>query len=124
MLSLIRILMVPWITCCHQLSGDNMLTAISVARDCGMIPPDDTVIIADAHPPHFGQPARITWRYADKPSKTTRYEVSESEGEKHASCISLSSGMSKVQPVGQMWPALIFTTDSCHKSIVFGPNAF
>ncbi|XP_036067416.1 probable cation-transporting ATPase 13A3 isoform X2 [Oryzias melastigma] len=57
-----------------MVTGDNMLTAISVARDCGMIPPDDTVIIADAHPPHFGQPARITWRYADKPSKTTRYE--------------------------------------------------
>uniref|UniRef100_A0A3P9L3Y4 Polyamine-transporting ATPase 13A3 n=1 Tax=Oryzias latipes TaxID=8090 RepID=A0A3P9L3Y4_ORYLA len=57
-----------------MVTGDNMLTAISVARDCGMIPPDDTVIIADAHPPQYGQPARITWRYADKPSKTSRYE--------------------------------------------------
>lgn len=55
--------------------GDNMLTAISVARDCGMIPPQDTVIIADALPPHNGQAAKITWRYADKPSKTPRLEV-------------------------------------------------
>uniref|UniRef100_A0A3Q2SSZ4 Probable cation-transporting ATPase 13A3 n=1 Tax=Fundulus heteroclitus TaxID=8078 RepID=A0A3Q2SSZ4_FUNHE len=46
-----------------------MLTAISVARDCGMIPPEDTVIIADSLPPHDGQAAKITWRYADKPSK-------------------------------------------------------
>uniref|UniRef100_A0A665UU95 Polyamine-transporting ATPase 13A3 n=1 Tax=Echeneis naucrates TaxID=173247 RepID=A0A665UU95_ECHNA len=37
-----------------MVTGDNMLTAISVARDCGMIPPQDTVIIADALPPHDG----------------------------------------------------------------------
>uniref|UniRef100_A0A4W6DSU8 Polyamine-transporting ATPase 13A3 n=1 Tax=Lates calcarifer TaxID=8187 RepID=A0A4W6DSU8_LATCA len=48
-----------------MVTGDNMLTAISVARDCGMIPPQDTVIIADALPPHDGQAAKITWRYAD-----------------------------------------------------------
>uniref|UniRef100_A0A4W6DSV2 Polyamine-transporting ATPase 13A3 n=1 Tax=Lates calcarifer TaxID=8187 RepID=A0A4W6DSV2_LATCA len=58
-----------------MVTGDNMLTAISVARDCGMIPPQDTVIIADALPPHDGQAAKITWRYADKPSKTSRLEV-------------------------------------------------
>ncbi|XP_017268981.1 probable cation-transporting ATPase 13A3 isoform X2 [Kryptolebias marmoratus] len=57
-----------------MVTGDNMLTAISVARDCGMIPPKDTVIIADAIPPHDGQAAKITWRYADKPTKTTRLE--------------------------------------------------
>ncbi|TNM87956.1 hypothetical protein fugu_006177 [Takifugu bimaculatus] len=55
-----------------MVTGDNMLTAISVARDCGMIPPQDTVIIADALPPHNGQTAKITWRYADKPALTTR----------------------------------------------------
>uniref|UniRef100_A0A8D3E0M1 Polyamine-transporting ATPase 13A3 n=1 Tax=Scophthalmus maximus TaxID=52904 RepID=A0A8D3E0M1_SCOMX len=58
-----------------MVTGDNMLTAISVARDCGMIPPQDTVIIADAHTPHDGHAAKITWRYADKPSKTSRLEV-------------------------------------------------
>ncbi|XP_037530511.1 probable cation-transporting ATPase 13A3 [Nematolebias whitei] len=57
-----------------MVTGDNMLTAISVARDCGMIPPKDTVIIADAILPHDGQAAKITWRYADKPSKTTQLE--------------------------------------------------
>ncbi|XP_076007323.1 polyamine-transporting ATPase 13A3 isoform X2 [Genypterus blacodes] len=57
-----------------MVTGDNMLTAISVARDCGMIPPQDTVIIADALPPHDGHSAKISWRYADKPSKTSRLE--------------------------------------------------
>ncbi|TKS74685.1 putative cation-transporting ATPase 13A3 [Collichthys lucidus] len=57
-----------------MVTGDNMLTAISVARDCGMIPPQDTVIIADALPPHNGQAAKITWRYADKPSKISHLE--------------------------------------------------
>lgn len=59
----------------YYISGDNILTAISVARDSGMIPPQDTVIIADALPPHNGQAAKITWRYADKPTKTTHLEV-------------------------------------------------
>uniref|UniRef100_A0A669B5V4 ATPase 13A3 n=1 Tax=Oreochromis niloticus TaxID=8128 RepID=A0A669B5V4_ORENI len=56
-----------------MVTGDNMLTAISVARDCGMIPPQDTVIIADALPPHDGQAAKITWRYADKPRNTAEH---------------------------------------------------
>ncbi|KAJ4943583.1 hypothetical protein JOQ06_006082 [Pogonophryne albipinna] len=57
-----------------MVTGDNMLTAISVARDCGMIPPQDTVIIADALPPHDGKTAKITWRYADKASQTSHLE--------------------------------------------------
>ncbi|XP_029003029.1 polyamine-transporting ATPase 13A3 [Betta splendens] len=57
-----------------MVTGDNMLTAISVARDCGMIPSQDTVIIADALPPRDGQAAKITWRYADKPSKLSHLE--------------------------------------------------
>lgn len=52
-----------------------MLTAISVARDCGMIPPQDTVIIADALPPHNGQTAKINWRYTDTPAVKPRLEV-------------------------------------------------
>uniref|UniRef100_A0A4W6DT65 Polyamine-transporting ATPase 13A3 n=1 Tax=Lates calcarifer TaxID=8187 RepID=A0A4W6DT65_LATCA len=58
-----------------MVTGDNMLTAISVARDCGMIPPQDTVIIADALPPHDGQAAKITWRYADKPMNISLEDV-------------------------------------------------
>uniref|UniRef100_A0A8C1L0A1 ATPase 13A3 n=1 Tax=Cyprinus carpio TaxID=7962 RepID=A0A8C1L0A1_CYPCA len=66
-----------------MVTGDNMLTAISVARDCGMIQPQDRVIIADALPPKDGQAAKIDWHYADQPSKQlnkpTKLEVSEME---------------------------------------------
>ncbi|KAK1168416.1 putative cation-transporting ATPase 13A3 isoform X2 [Acipenser oxyrinchus oxyrinchus] len=50
-----------------MVTGDNMLTAISVARDCGMVPPQDRIIIADALPPKDGQTAMINWHYADNP---------------------------------------------------------
>ncbi|XP_066467193.1 polyamine-transporting ATPase 13A3 isoform X2 [Tiliqua scincoides] len=52
-----------------MVTGDNMLTAISVARDCGMILPRDKVIIAEALPPKDGQTARINWHYADALAK-------------------------------------------------------
>lgn len=44
-----------------------MLTAISVARDCGMVRPHEKVIIADAVPPKDLSPASITWRYTENP---------------------------------------------------------
>uniref|UniRef100_A0A3B4XTS7 ATPase 13A3 n=1 Tax=Seriola lalandi dorsalis TaxID=1841481 RepID=A0A3B4XTS7_SERLL len=44
-----------------MVTGDNMLTAISVARDCGMIRAHEKVIIADAVPPKDLQSASITW---------------------------------------------------------------
>ena len=52
-------------------SGDNMLTAISVARDCGMIQPRDRVIIAEATPPKDVHPASITWCYTENPDPGT-----------------------------------------------------
>ncbi|KAJ6655487.1 hypothetical protein lerEdw1_005065, partial [Lerista edwardsae] len=52
-----------------MVTGDNMLTAISVARDCGMILPHDKVIVAEALPPRDGQTARINWHYADTLAK-------------------------------------------------------
>uniref|UniRef100_A0A3Q3EBN9 ATPase 13A3 n=1 Tax=Hippocampus comes TaxID=109280 RepID=A0A3Q3EBN9_HIPCM len=50
-----------------MVTGDNMLTAISVARDCGMIRGHEKVIIADAVPPNDQNPATITWRYSENP---------------------------------------------------------
>ncbi|XP_036409657.1 probable cation-transporting ATPase 13A3 isoform X3 [Megalops cyprinoides] len=62
-----------------MVTGDNMLTAVSVARDCGMIPPQDKVIIANAVPPKDGRSARIDWHYADNPAtqanKGAHFEV-------------------------------------------------
>ncbi|XP_069474671.1 polyamine-transporting ATPase 13A3 isoform X2 [Ambystoma mexicanum] len=54
-----------------MVTGDNMLTAISVARDSGMILPQDKVIIADALPPKDGYAAKINWHYADTFTKSS-----------------------------------------------------
>uniref|UniRef100_A0A4W6FJ26 ATPase 13A3 n=1 Tax=Lates calcarifer TaxID=8187 RepID=A0A4W6FJ26_LATCA len=50
-----------------MVTGDNMLTAISVARDCGMVRAHEKVIIADAVPPKDFQSASITWHYTENP---------------------------------------------------------
>ncbi|XP_034038436.1 probable cation-transporting ATPase 13A3 [Thalassophryne amazonica] len=55
-----------------MVTGDNMLTAITVARDCGMVRPHDKVIIADAAPPKGAQPASITWCYTENPIHTNK----------------------------------------------------
>ncbi|XP_038642827.1 probable cation-transporting ATPase 13A3 [Scyliorhinus canicula] len=51
-----------------MVTGDNMLTAVSVARECGMIPPHGKVIVTEASPPKGGQSATIHWQYAEDPN--------------------------------------------------------
>ncbi|XP_014665999.1 PREDICTED: probable cation-transporting ATPase 13A3 isoform X2 [Priapulus caudatus] len=58
-----------------MLTGDNMHTAISVARDCGMVEPEHYVIMAVASPPEENKPASIHWEYAITPTA----ELSDSE---------------------------------------------
>ncbi|XP_026230760.1 probable cation-transporting ATPase 13A3 isoform X2 [Anabas testudineus] len=55
-----------------MVTGDNMLTAISVARDCGMVRAHERVIIADAVPPKDFYPASITWHYTENPAPTVK----------------------------------------------------
>uniref|UniRef100_H2RPP3 Polyamine-transporting ATPase 13A3 n=1 Tax=Takifugu rubripes TaxID=31033 RepID=H2RPP3_TAKRU len=59
-----------------MVTGDNMLTAISVARDCGMVQTHERVIIVDAVPPRDFQPASITWRYTENPRDVIDQEPS------------------------------------------------
>ena len=42
-----------------------MLTALSVARDCGMIERKDKVILAMVTPPIGTQPPSVEWTYAE-----------------------------------------------------------
>ncbi|XP_072114405.1 polyamine-transporting ATPase 13A3-like isoform X1 [Mobula birostris] len=49
-----------------MVTGDNMLTALSVARESGMIPPHGKVIVTEATPPKDGQVANITWQYTEE----------------------------------------------------------
>ncbi|KAG7227155.1 hypothetical protein INR49_013953 [Caranx melampygus] len=72
-----------------MVTGDNMLTAISVARDCGMIRSHERVIIADAVPPQDLQSASITWHYTENPSQTVKdnqsveINLEEGAGDEH-----------------------------------------
>ena len=49
-----------------MVTGDNLLTAISVARDCKMIKSKDRVIVVDATPPTSYEPSgRLHFNYSD-----------------------------------------------------------
>ncbi|XP_063965726.1 polyamine-transporting ATPase 13A3-like isoform X1 [Lytechinus pictus] len=62
-----------------MVTGDNMLTAISVARDCGMVGRKSKVIVINAHPPGADQPARIEWSYDTMPDRNSECLSSNSE---------------------------------------------
>nr|XP_053627607.1 polyamine-transporting ATPase 13A3-like [Cherax quadricarinatus] len=44
-----------------MVTGDNMLTALSVGRECGLVGPQQQVISIKALPPHQGLPASLTF---------------------------------------------------------------
>ena len=44
-----------------SVTGDNILTAVSVARQCGMVAPRESIILASAYGPVDGKPALIEW---------------------------------------------------------------
>jgi magnesium-transporting ATPase (P-type) len=56
-----------------MVTGDNLLTALSVARKCGMIHKDNKVVLVEAHSPHESHisdetnfvPARIEWKLVE-----------------------------------------------------------
>ncbi|XP_007905146.1 cation-transporting ATPase 13A2 [Callorhinchus milii] len=48
-----------------MVTGDNMLTALNVARNCGMIDLKDRVIFASASPPTYDKPASLKFILAD-----------------------------------------------------------
>lgn len=50
------------------LQGDNLMTAMSVARDCHMIPETDKIITVTAMTPDHDVPAQLKFEYAETPS--------------------------------------------------------
>ncbi|BFZ23540.1 hypothetical protein BsWGS_26579 [Bradybaena similaris] len=52
-----------------MVTGDNMLTALSVARECQMVERSDRIILVQAYPPHAGQSdVTLEFVYADDSS--------------------------------------------------------
>ncbi|XP_064610270.1 polyamine-transporting ATPase 13A3-like [Liolophura sinensis] len=60
-----------------MVTGDNILTAISVARDCGMVQRSDRVILVNANPPDpvTNKEASILWQFAEMPSDSSASEA-------------------------------------------------
>ncbi|XP_057713198.1 polyamine-transporting ATPase 13A3-like isoform X2 [Corythoichthys intestinalis] len=50
-----------------MVTGDDLSTAVWVARECGMIGAGEKVIVADAAPPRHHRPASITWCHWEEP---------------------------------------------------------
>ena len=74
--------MTVWnVTCVHRgcdvtlfvVTGDNMLTALSVARDCHMIEQHSKVVLVHVAPSRNGQPPQLQWTYTED----TRRPVTE-----------------------------------------------
>lgn len=57
-------------------------TAVSVARNCGMVPLQDKVIVVDAYPPDQRHAARLEYNYAEIPSEVMS-ELSDEEVTHH-----------------------------------------
>ncbi|KAL3862286.1 hypothetical protein ACJMK2_008267, partial [Sinanodonta woodiana] len=56
-----------------MVTGDNMLTALSVARECGMVDPEESIILVQAYPPQEGdirQDAQIEYIYTNHTENT------------------------------------------------------
>ncbi len=48
-----------------MVTGDNLLTALNVARKCNLVNKKNKVICVDAHPPDDDQQAKIEWKLAE-----------------------------------------------------------
>ena len=58
-----------------------MLTAISVARDCGMVAPMSKVIMVNATPPSGEGPASISWNYDTTPERENSGKYTQSDSQ-------------------------------------------
>ncbi|RNA15084.1 putative cation-transporting ATPase 13A3 isoform X2 [Brachionus plicatilis] len=68
-----------------MVTGDNLLTALCVARKCGMVPRNNRVIFVEAHPPQeqpdqqdinlISVPARIEWKLAEESVNLDQMDV-------------------------------------------------
>ncbi|XP_051894917.1 cation-transporting ATPase 13A2 isoform X2 [Pristis pectinata] len=60
-----------------MVTGDNMLTALNVARNCGMVGLTDKVIFANASPPSIGKPACVKFLPSDPASDLNGTELQQ-----------------------------------------------
>ncbi|XP_006866405.1 PREDICTED: probable cation-transporting ATPase 13A2 [Chrysochloris asiatica] len=79
-----------------MVTGDNLQTAVTVARGCGMVGPQERLIIVHAMPPEQGQPASLEFMPVEVPAAvngakdTGQAESSTMESDPHSSHLALS----------------------------------
>ncbi|XP_013403365.2 probable cation-transporting ATPase 13A3 [Lingula anatina] len=73
-----------------MVTGDNMHTAISVARDCAMVDEEEKVIMVKASPPSKNSEAVIHWEYAEV-NLDNELTVSHEERDKPYSTLNIES---------------------------------
>jgi len=73
---------------CVMVTGDNMLTALSVARECHMVPAQDNVIIVEA-----SEDGTVEYKLAAKHYEAT-YEVEDHTGTPQPSTLGNNNGIS------------------------------
>uniref|UniRef100_H3B7S7 Polyamine-transporting ATPase 13A2 n=1 Tax=Latimeria chalumnae TaxID=7897 RepID=H3B7S7_LATCH len=61
-----------------MVTGDNMLTAVNVAKNCGMVGPKERVIFVNAAPPTFDKVASLKFILAEP------VQIAQEEGEKYS----------------------------------------
>lgn len=64
-----------------MVTGDMAKTAISVARNCGMVGAKDQVIIVHGHAPDRDGPARLEWEQAETPQEETPEQSDHESGD-------------------------------------------
>ena len=65
--------------------GDNILTAVSVAHQCGMIRPKEKVVMVNAYPPDNAAPAKIEWELANTETSDELIQPRSDESEETSS---------------------------------------
>ncbi|XP_063218884.1 polyamine-transporting ATPase 13A3 isoform X2 [Bacillus rossius redtenbacheri] len=76
---------------CIMVTGDNMLTALSVARDCGIIPCNQQVIVASSYSTHNGQSAHLHFMHINNRTQSPDMNTVNSSVTKCTSLGSLES---------------------------------
>ncbi|XP_047486397.1 polyamine-transporting ATPase 13A3-like isoform X3 [Penaeus chinensis] len=88
-----------------MVTGDNILTGISVARDCGMVGETDHVLLAKVTAPSPEHPASLTFEPADTPDILVQY--SDDVDNKYT-CMNVEDGAPKyhLAVTGKAWALL------------------
>ncbi|XP_069812869.1 probable cation-transporting ATPase 13A4 [Dendropsophus ebraccatus] len=60
-----------------MITGDNIQTATTVAKNCGMIPESSKVILVEAQGPNSSSPASVTWKLLEYPQNGKNNKLQE-----------------------------------------------